>query len=172
MPVIPFIADFNGVKGDVADGDVKKVIGIICFLIALNLDGRLGVKLLCNPSCDAVKLHTVQSGFSHAFGQHREKIACSHRRVQDVALMKAELFQCFVNVINNALIGVVGSRGGLYGTLKFFPGEQGFDFLVFLFPACFVRGKRSRKTAPAHKLCKNLLFLHRCHPPLAFQIFE
>ena len=52
-------------KRNISDCHIKEIIRIIGLFKAFDLHICLRIKLFCNPSGNAVKLHSIQSAFFH-----------------------------------------------------------------------------------------------------------
>ena len=65
VSVILFVCYTVISKRHVADHHVKEIIGICGFLESVHRNVRFLIKLFCDSSRDAVKLHTVQTAVLH-----------------------------------------------------------------------------------------------------------
>lgn len=93
QPVIPLVRHMELSEGDIADGNIEKVIREGSFLIALHRNTAFLIKLSGNASGEIVQLHAIQLAAAHAFRQHTEKIADTAGWLQNVALREAHLPQ-------------------------------------------------------------------------------
>ena len=60
---------------------IKKVIGIICFFKTCDFNIRFRIKLLCYPSGNPIKLHSIKPAFLHLLRQHTKEISDTHCRL-------------------------------------------------------------------------------------------
>ena len=144
-------------EGDIADGNIEKVIREGSFLIALHRDTAFLIKLAGDASGEIVQLHAIELAAAHAFRQHTEKIADTAGRLQNVALREAHLPQGGIDAADDHRRRKERRERGFTGGGVFCIGKQFFQFSVtriFLV-------KEVRQTAPAHILRQHRLFL-RC----------
>ena len=149
-------------EGNIADHDIKEVIGVCRFLESVNGYGGIGIKLLCNPSRDAVQLHTVKTAFLHFLRQKSEKVAHAHRRLQDVTALKAHVRKSFIHCPDDRGRGIMcverrASCGGI-----FFGRKRFVKLDKFVCPRFLLLVKGIRKAAPANIFGKSDLLLRRC----------
>ena len=86
---------------DIADCCVKVIIRESSIFIASDLNVSRLIELLCDTTCNAVYLNSVQAArFTHFFGHYAEKVAYAHRRLKYIAALEAECFQAFINSID------------------------------------------------------------------------
>ncbi len=71
----------DGVKWDVADDNIKELVGVVRCFKACDLDVCFRIEISCNIAGNRFYLHPVQPGIFHAFRQDGEKISGSHRGV-------------------------------------------------------------------------------------------
>ena len=157
QPVIAFVRHMKLAEGDIADGNIKKVIRESSFLIALHRDTAFLIKLAGDASGEIVQLHAVELAAAHAFRQHTEKIADTAGWLQNVALREAHLPQGDIDAADDHRRRKERRERGFAGGGVFGIGKQFFQFSVtriFLV-------KEVRQTAPAHILRQYRLFL-RC----------
>ena len=144
-------------EGDIADGNIKKVIREGGFLIALHRNSAFLIKLAGDAPGEIVQLHAVELAAAHAFRQHTEKIADTAGWLQNVALRKAHLPQGGIDTADDHRRRVERRERGFAGGGVFGVRQQVFQLVVSW--VLFV--KEIRQTAPAHILCQHRLFL-RC----------
>jgi len=155
QPVIAFICYMKLTEGDIADGNIKKVIRESSFLIALHRDTAFLIKLAGDAPGEIVQLHAVELVAAHAFRQHTEKIADTAGRLQNVALREAHLPQGDIDAADDHRRRKERRKRGFTGGGVFGIRQQFFQFSVtriFLV-------KEVRQTAPAHILRQHRLFL-------------
>ena len=157
QPVIAFIRYMELSKGDIADGNIKKVIREGGFLIALHRNTAFLIKLAGDAAGEIVQLHAIQLAAAHAFRQHTEKIANAAGRLQNVALREAHLPQGGIDASDDHRRRVERRQRGFAGGGVFGIRQQVFQLAVSW--VLFI--KEVRQTAPAHILCQHRLFL-RC----------
>lgn len=80
--VIARLGQLVAAEGHITDGKVKGVVRQFDALKAVHSDICLRVKLLCDPTRDAVQLDTVQLGAVILLRQQAKEIADAHRRFQ------------------------------------------------------------------------------------------
>ena len=157
QPVIAFIRHMELTEGNIADGNIKKVIRESSFLIALHRNTAFLIKLAGDAPGEIIQLHAVELAAAHAFRQHTEEIADAAGRLQNVALREAHLPQGGIDAADDHRRRVERRKRRFAGGGVFGIGKQFFQFSVtriFLV-------KEVRQTAPAHILCQHRLFL-RC----------
>ena len=155
QPVIAFVRHMELAEGNIADGNIKKVIREGGFLIALHRDTAFLIKLSGDAPREIIQLHAVELAAAHAFRQHTEKIADTAGRLQNVALREAHLPQGGIDAADDHRRRVERRKRGFTGGGVFGIGKQFFQFSVtriFLV-------KEVRQSAPAHILCQHRLFL-------------
>ena len=144
-------------KGNIADGNIKKVIREGSFFIALHCDTAALIKLAGDAPGEIIQFHAVELAAAHAFRQHTEKIADTAGRLQNVALREAHLPQGGIDAADDHRRRKERRERGFAGSGVFGIRQQFFQFSVtriFLV-------KEVRQTAPAHILRQHRLFL-RC----------
>ena len=157
QPVIAFVRHMELAKGDIADGNIKKVIRESGFLIALHRDTAALIKLAGDAPGEIIQLHAVELAAAHAFRQHTEKIADTAGWLQNVALREAHLSQGGIDAADDHRRRKERRKRGFAGSGVFGVCKQFFQFSV---PGVFFIEKVG-KAAPAHILCQHRLFL-RC----------
>ena len=157
QPVIAFIRYMELSKGDIANGNIKKVIREGGFLIALHRDTAALIKLSGDASGEIVQLHAVELAAAHIFRQHTEKIADTAGRLQNVALREAHLPQGGIDAADDHRRRVERRQRGFAGGGIFGIRQQVFQLAVSW--VLFI--EEVRQTAPAHILRQHRLFL-RC----------
>ena len=157
QPVIAFVRHMKLAEGNIADGNIKKVIREGGFLIALHRNIAFLIKLSGDAAREIVQLHAVELAAAHAFRQHTEKIADAAGRLQDVALREAHLSQRGVDTADDHRRRVERRERGFAGSGIFGVRQQVFQFSVS--GVFFI--EEVGKAAPAHILCQHRLFL-RC----------
>ena len=157
QPVIAFVRHMELAEGNIADGNIKKVIREGGFLIALHRDTAFLIKLSGDAAREIIQLHAVELAAAHAFRQHTEKIANAAGRFQNVALREAQLPQGGIDAADDHRRRVERRQRGFTGGGVFGIGKQFFQFSVtriFLV-------KEVRQSAPTYILRQHRLFL-RC----------
>ena len=142
-------------EGNIADGNIEKVIREGGFLIALHRNTAFLVKLAGDAARQIVQLHAVELAAAHAFRQHTEEIADAAVGFQNVALREAHLPQGGIDAADDHRRRKERRQRGFTGGGVFGIGKQFFQFSVtriFLV-------KEVRQTAPAHILRQHRLFL-------------
>ena len=155
QPVIAFIRYMELAEGNIADGNIKKVIREGSFLIALHRDTAFLIKLAGDASGKIVQLHAIELAAAHAFRQHTEKIADTAGWFQNVALREAHLPQGGIDAADDHRRRKERRKRGFAGGGVFGIRQQVFQFTV---PGVFFI-KKVGKTTPAHILCQHRLFL-------------
>ena len=128
--VVGFVVDLILAERHIADGKVKEVTAV-GGLKAAYCDVRLGVELLCDTPGNRVQLHTVQTAVSHFLRQHPEEVAHTHRRLQNIAGLKAHAPHRFIDGLDNRRAGVVSVQGGASGGCIFLRGQQFLQLGIF-----------------------------------------
>ena len=157
QPVIAFVRYMKLTEGNIADGNIKKVIREGSFLIALHRNTAFLIKLAGDASGEIVQFHAVELAAAHAFRQHSKEIADAAGGFQNVALREAHLPQGGIDAADDHRRRKERRERGFAGGGVFGIGKQFFQFSVtriFLV-------KEVRQTAPAHILRQHRLFL-RC----------
>ena len=157
QPVIAFVRYMKLTEGNIADGNIKKVIREGSFLIALHRDTAFLIKLAGDASGEIVHLHTVELAAAHAFRQHTEEIADAAGGFQDVALREAHLSQGGIDAADDHGRRKERRKRGFAGGGVFGIRQQFFQLAV----SWVLLVKEVRQTAPAHILRQYRLFL-RC----------
>ena len=155
QPVIALVRHMELAEGDIANGNIKKVIREGSFLIALHRDTAFLIKLAGDASGEIVQLHAVELAAAHAFRQHTEKIADTAGWLQNVALREAHLPQGGIDAADDHRRRVERRKRRFAGGGVFGVRQQVFQLSVtriFLV-------KEARQTAPAHILRQHRLFL-------------
>ena len=155
QPVIAFIRYMELAEGNIADGNIKKVIREGSFLIALHRDTAFLIKLAGDASGEIVQFHAIELAAAHVFRQHTEKIADTAGGLQNVALREAHLPQGGIDAADDQRRRVERRKRGFAGGGVFGIRQQVFQFTV---PGVFFI-KKVGKTTPAHILCQHRLFL-------------
>ena len=167
--VVRLIVDLVLTKGHVAHSEVIKITAVGGFKTGYG-NVSLRVQFFRNAPGDAVQLHAVQPTVLQGVRQHSEEVAHTHRRLQDVARLKAHFLDCIINRANHHRGGIVSVQSAGTGGGVFILREQPFQFCVFLCPVILIRVKGICQTAPAHILRKHLLLLGGGTPVLLFQL--
>ena len=94
--VIRLVVDLILTERHIADCQIIEILAVGGFKSG-NSNVCLWVQFFRNTPGDAVQFHTVQSAICHGVRQHPEKVADAHGRLQDVAGLKAHLFDCLIN---------------------------------------------------------------------------
>ena len=157
QPVIAFVRCMKLTEGDIADGNIKKVIRESGFLIALHRNTAFLIKLAGDAPGEIIQLHAVELAAAHAFRQHTEEIADTAGWLQNVALREAHLPQGGIDAADDHRRRVERRERGFTGGGVFGIRQQFFQFSVTRI--FFV--KEIGQSAPAHILCQHRLFL-RC----------
>ena len=157
QPVIAFVRYMELAEGNIADSNIEKVIREGSFLIALHRNTAFLIKLSGDAAREIVQLHTVELAAAHIFRQHTEKIADTAGRLQNVALREAHLPQGGIDAADDHRRRKERRQRRFAGGGVFGVRQQVFQFTV---PGVFFI-KKVGKTAPAHILCQQCLFL-RC----------
>ena len=155
----------------VADGQVIEV-SHLRGLKSCNGDIGLWIQVLCDPSGDAVKLHTIQAAPAHPFRQHSEKVSNAHCRFQDRPLIKSESAYGGIYRLDHRRAGVMRVQRGCSRGCVLFRSQQLFQLLILLFPLFFSFIKCVRDPAPADVMCEDFLLLRTCLLPLCFEFFQ
>ena len=158
-------------EGDVAHGQVIEVPPV-GGLKARHRDVGLGVKLSGDATRNTVQFHAIQPAFCHAFREHPEEVAHTHRRLQNIAALEAHAFHGLIDGADHGGAGVVGVEGGGPGRSVFLRGQQLFQFGILRTPCRFVRVKDVRQTAPAHILREQMLFFRGSIAVLLFDLLQ
>ena len=144
-------------EGDIADGNIEKVIREGSLLIALHRNTAALIKLAGDASGEIVQLHAVELAAAHIFRQHTEEIADAAGRLQDVPLCEAHLPQGGIDAADDHRRRKERRQRGFAGGGVFGIRQQFFQFSVTRI--FFV--KEVRQTAPTYILRQHRLFL-RC----------
>ena len=75
VPVIPLILHLELSERDIADCDIKETVRVCGVFKSRDRDILLLIQLLCDTTGDAVKLHTVKAGFTHALRHKSHKVS-------------------------------------------------------------------------------------------------
>ena len=101
VPVITLILHLELSERDIADCNIKKAVWICGVFKSRDRNILLLIQLLRDATGDAVKLHTVKAGFTHAIRHKSHKVSDAAGRLQNVAAGKAHIFKCFVDRLDN-----------------------------------------------------------------------
>ncbi len=77
-------------KRDVANCQIKEIIGEIDFFKTIDRNLCIGIKLFGDPPRDVVQLYAVQFGFIHAVRNQAKKVADTTGRLEDIPCVKAK----------------------------------------------------------------------------------
>ena len=155
QPVIAFVRYMELAEGNIANGNIEKVIREGSFLIALHRNTAFLIKLAGDATREIVQFHAVGLAAAHAFRQHTEKIADTAGWLQNVALREAHLPQGGIDAADDHRRRKERRKRGFTGGGVFGVRQQVFQLSVtriFLV-------KEVRQTAPAHILRQHRLFL-------------
>ena len=155
QPVIAFVRHMELAEGDIADGNIEKVIREGSFLIALHRNTAFLIKLAGDAAREIVQLHAIELAAAHVFRQHTEKIADTAGWLQNVALREAHLPQGGIDAADDHRRRKERRERGFAGCGILGVRQQIFQLAVSW--VLFV--KEIGKTAPAHILCQHRLFL-------------
>ena len=95
-------------KRYISHHNIKKILRMVCFFKTRNLNLCLWIKLLCDPSGQAVQLHPVQAAVLHPLRQHPEEIPDTYRRFQNISFFKPHPAKCIVDRTDNYRRCVMG----------------------------------------------------------------
>ena len=157
QPVIAFVRHMELTEGNISDGNIEEIVREGGFLIALHRNTAFLIKLAGDAAREIVQLHAIELAAAHAFRQHTEKIADTAGWLQNVALRKAHLPQGGIDAADDHRRRKERRQRRFAGGGVFGVRQQVFQFTV---PGVFFI-KKVGKTAPAHILCQQCLFL-RC----------
>ena len=115
VPVIPLILHLELPKRDIADCDIKETVRVCGVFKSRDRDILFLIQLLCNTTGDAVKLHTVKTGFTHALRNKSHKVSDAAGRFQNVAAGKAHIFKCFVDRLDDDGRRIKSRQSGFSG---------------------------------------------------------
>ena len=95
--------------------------------------------MLCDTTCYAINLNTVQTAFlTHFFGHNAEKVTNTHSRLKDIAAAEAKRFKTFVNRIYNRRRGIMCVQHRTFGGGVFVLRQRFHKLLVFSSPRAVV----------------------------------
>ena len=115
VPVIPLILHFELPERDIADCDIKEAVRVCGVFKSSNRDILPLIQLLCDATGDAVKLHTVKAGFTHALRHKSHKVSDAAGRLQNIAVGKAHIFKCFVDCLDDDGRRIKSRQSGFSG---------------------------------------------------------
>ena len=75
VPVIPLILHLELPERDIADCNIKETVRVCGVFKSRDRDILILIQLLCDTTGDAVKLHTVKAGFTHALRHKSHKVS-------------------------------------------------------------------------------------------------
>ena len=112
-------------KGDIADCQVIEIF-LAGLLKAGDGDVCIGIQLLGDPTGETVQLNTIEAAVLHPLGQHPEEVSHAHCRLQNVAGLKAHVFNGLVHCTDDCRAGVMGIQCGSPCRLVLLIGEFRF----------------------------------------------
>ena len=115
VPVITLILHLELPERDIADCGIEETVRVRGVFKSRNRDILPLIQLLCDTTGDAVKLHTVKAGFTHALRHKSHKVSDAAGRFQNVAAGKAHIFKCFVNRLDDAGRRIKSRQSGFSG---------------------------------------------------------
>ena len=146
-------------EGDVAHGNVKKVIRPVGVLKPLYLDTGFGVEHFSDAPGDGIQLGAVEPGTRHCLGQQAEKVAHAQAGLQQIARPEAHAFNRLVDGLDYNWASVVRVEDRFHSGLVFLGGQQGLELFILLFPGPLPAVKGLLDTAPADIAVQDLLLL-------------
>ena len=158
-------------KRHIADGKIVEIASI-GGLKTGHGDVSLGIKLLRDTSCDAVKLYAVEPAVLHGFGQTAEEVANTHCRLQNIACLESHLFDGIIDGLDNNRTCIMGIQCGASRRCVLIGRQQLLQFSVFLAPVWLVGVKGIGKTAPADIAGQHLLLFGERLTAGGFKLFE
>ena len=173
IPVIGRIRQRIAAEGHITDRCVKRVVEVVLLLEAVDPDFRAGVKLLCDPAANAVKLNAAEFKAVHALRQTAEEVADTHCRFKHpVAVFQSEALYRAPHFADNDRRRVVCicCRSRRRTILVF--REKFAQFFVLACPVFIVRRKSLRQAAPADVLRESVLLFGSGHAILCFNLFQ
>ena len=162
VPIIPLILHLELSERNIADCDIKETVRVCGVFKSRDRNVLPLIQLLCNTTGDAVKLHTVKTGFAHALRHKSHKVSDAAGRFQNVAACKAHIFKCFVDCLDDDGRCIKSRQSGFSGGGILGRSKKLGKLPVFLRPAIFVFIKGIRKPTPTGVLRKDLLFFRGC----------
>ena len=75
VPVIPLILHLELSERDISDCNIKETVRVCGIFKSRDRNILPLIQLLCNTTGDAVKLHTVKTGFTHALRHKSHKVS-------------------------------------------------------------------------------------------------
>ena len=115
VPVIPLILHLELPERDIADCDIEETVRVCGVFKSRDRDILILIQLLCDTTGDAVKLHTVKAGFTHALRHKSHKVSDATGRFQNVAAGKAHIFKCFVDCLDDYGRRIKSRQSGFSG---------------------------------------------------------
>ena len=115
VSVIPLILHLELPERDISDCDIKEAVGVCSVFKPRDRNILLLIQLLCNTTGEAVKLHAVKSGFTHAIRHKSHKVSDAAGRFQNVAAGKAHIFKCFVDCLDDYGRRIKSRQSGFSG---------------------------------------------------------
>ena len=158
-------------KGDIADCQVIEIF-LAGLLKAGDGDVCVGIQLLGDPTGETVQLDTIEAAVLHPLGQHPEEVAHAHCRLQNIASLKAHVFNGLIHGPDNGRAGVMGIQRGSSCCLVFLICEFRFQLCVFKCPFRLGIVKSICKTTPANILPQNFLLVRVGLSTTLFQFVE
>ena len=134
MPVIPLIVDVIFPERDIADGQIKEIIGMRRVLKAVHGDVRFLVELLCDTPGEGIQLHAVELRAGHGLRQHPKEISDAAGRLQYVARFEVHAAHGVVNRPYDLGAGVVRVQYRTPRRFVFLRRQQLLQFRVFTGP--------------------------------------
>ena len=115
VPVIPLILHLELPERDISDCNIKETVRVCGVFKSRDRDILPLIQLLCDATGDAVKLHTVKTGFTHALRHKSHKVSDAAGRFQNVAAGKAHIFKCFVDCLDDYGRRIKSRQSGFSG---------------------------------------------------------
>ena len=99
--VILLIHEFVVTERHVADCHIKEAIGQVRLFISVYRYAVFLIKLSCNSSRNAIKLHAVDLAVLHTLGEHTHKVARSARGFKKISALESHPFKSIVHCSDN-----------------------------------------------------------------------
>ena len=155
--VIGSVVDLILSERHVTDGEVIEVSSV-GGLKSCDGDVCLGIELFCNSSRDAVQLNAVELAVLHRLWQTAEEVTDTHRRLQNVAGLKAHIANSFIDSLDDGRTCVVSVQRGASRCGVFFGRKGRIEFRKLILPVVLCLVKGICKTTPTDVFRKDFLF--------------
>ena len=112
LPVIATVYQLISAKGNISHRHIKETVRKLRLFKSADGNIRFRIKELCDPSGNAVKLHTIHVQPVHALRHQPQEISDPAGRLQNISFLQSHIFQCFIHGFDHHRRRVKGVQGG------------------------------------------------------------